>query len=208
MASHFTIYTSPATAAAGPMRLAPKSGMPEPYRLSHVQSTVTASCVSVDFTWNVDLPQERASARGKIEEFAGMPENWDGYGALPVRPETAQNALDALRKLPDEIPMPDITPNPNGTISFEWESPSGVGHLELGRTRFSFYIKARQLGQPVLRDWRIGEPAPNIGQLVKTHLYPTAQRAKIIVGSGSIRSSTGERYFLPDNPDARFSMAS
>jgi len=182
--------------------------MPEVYRLSYVQPTGTEPYVSVAFTWNIDLPRERMVAREKIEQLARMPENWDGYGALPIRPETAQNALDALKMLPDEIPMPDIVPNSNGTISFEWESPSGIGHLEIGRTRFSFYIKVQHLAHPILRDWRVGEPAPNIGQLVKTHLYSTAQYNRIIVGAGSILSSTGERYFLPDNPDTHFSMAS
>lgn len=119
-----------------------------------------------------DYRSIRRAAQEQIEEFAMMPENWDGYGALRIRAETAQNALDALEVLPREVPTPDVTPNSNGTLSFEWETSLGIGYLEIGRTRFSFYIQTRHLAHAVLRDWQIGERAPNIGPLLISRLYP------------------------------------
>ena len=64
-----------------------------------------------------------------------MAENWDGYGAIPIDPMTAVNAdrlLSALRHIGID---PDVTPNTNGTISFEWEWTSGSVHVEVGKTR-------------------------------------------------------------------------
>lgn len=78
---------------------------------------------------------------GKIETIAQMSENWDGYGAVPIHHLTAVNAdklLSALRSLGVD---PDVTPNPNGTISFEWEWKSGIAHVEIGKTRGVAYTK-------------------------------------------------------------------
>src|SRR5262245_6918574 len=86
---------------------------------------------------------ELMEAKAKVEDFAAMPENWDGYGAIRIGFETKNNAQSALELILIYAPAPDITPNSNGTISFEWETPHGVSHLEIGRTKFSFYIMAR-----------------------------------------------------------------
>ena len=65
--------------------------------------------------------------------------NWDGYDALPVNPVTQNNAQQALGIAP--VAPDDITANPNGTISFEWETDVGRAHLEIGLSKFSFYQK-------------------------------------------------------------------
>src|SRR5438552_1162348 len=46
--------------------------------------------------------------------------DWDGYSALPVRPETYQNARRFLECLGGVSPQPSISPEPDGEISFEW----------------------------------------------------------------------------------------
>jgi hypothetical protein len=77
--------------------------------------------------------------------LAALPENWDGYGALHISAETIHNARRALNVLA-HAPLPEITPNPNGTISFEWETESSEAHLEIGKTRYSFYAKTMDHG--------------------------------------------------------------
>lgn len=123
-------------------------------------------------------------ARAKVTELANMPEDWDGYGAIRISQETQQNALKALDVLLRNTPVPDITPNPNGTISFEWESSQGVGHLEIGKTKFSFYVKPRS-GNPTLADGLAEQIGSDIGALVTSLLYPVQHVAntmtKIIV---------------------------
>lgn len=48
--------------------------------------------------------------------------NWDGYGALPVLPETHQNARSFLETLPLGSPAPSVGAEPDGHLSLEWHS--------------------------------------------------------------------------------------
>ena len=47
-------------------------------------------------------------------------EGWDGYGALPVTQETYDEAVRFLSALPSWLPAPEIVPEPDGDIGFEW----------------------------------------------------------------------------------------
>ena len=63
---------------------------------------------------------------------ASLP-NWDGYGALAVRPETFQKARAFLEMLPTTIPQPDIGADPDGEIVFEWQlKPDVVLSVSIG----------------------------------------------------------------------------
>jgi hypothetical protein len=113
-------------------------------------------------------------AESQVEELSRMEENWDGYGALPISRATKYNALSVLRGIVRHAPTPDITPNPNGTVSFEWESPRGKAHLEIGQTRLSFYITP-VAGTPIFKDASASDILLNsisIGILVSSNLFP------------------------------------
>jgi hypothetical protein len=114
---------------------------------------------------------EFRSARETIDRSAEMQVNWDGFGGLPVSPETRQNALNALNNLERHTSAPCVIHNPNGTISFEWETGRGIGHLEVGRTRFSFYIRPAA-GKPLLLDG-VATQVYGLGPIVAESLYPT-----------------------------------
>ena len=45
---------------------------------------------------------------------------WDGYDALPVTQETYDEAVRFLSALPSWLSMPEIVPEPDGDIGFEW----------------------------------------------------------------------------------------
>lgn len=45
---------------------------------------------------------------------------WDGYGALPVTPETVRQAIRFLEALPFGTPAPSIGAEPDGQVTFEW----------------------------------------------------------------------------------------
>jgi len=47
-------------------------------------------------------------------------DGWDGYGALPITQETYDEAVRFLNAMPSWLPMPEIVPEPNGDIGFEW----------------------------------------------------------------------------------------
>jgi hypothetical protein len=97
--------------------------------------------------------------------------NWDGYGALPVSTEIKSNALEVLSHLENLTCAPEITPNPNGTLSFEWESNQGFGVIEIGRTRYSYYVHAH-CGSPFLGAGNAEEVNPAVGLLVDALLFP------------------------------------
>jgi hypothetical protein len=115
-----------------------------------------------------------ASLENQIEELSTMPLGWDGYGALPISPATKYNALIALRGILSAAPSPDITPNPNGTVSFEWRTDQGEAHLEIGQTKVSFYIKPTS-GNPIFIDAsteNLLTHSIEIGYLVSGNLFP------------------------------------
>jgi hypothetical protein len=47
-------------------------------------------------------------------------EGWDGYGAVPVSQYAARRAVDMIRALPSHLPIPEITPEPDGSMSLDW----------------------------------------------------------------------------------------
>ena len=47
-------------------------------------------------------------------------DGWDGYGAIAIHTNTFRNALRFLRSLPFYLLSPDISPEPDGHVAFEW----------------------------------------------------------------------------------------
>ncbi len=47
---------------------------------------------------------------------------WDGHGALSIAEPTYNNAVHFVKSLAanEFIPMPDVTADPDGEVSFEW----------------------------------------------------------------------------------------
>jgi len=113
---------------------------------------------------------EFEAARYAIRRAFSQP-NWDGYRALPIGDETKKNALGALNHLESLTRSPEITSNPNGTLSFEWETNRGFGQLEIGRTRYSFYVQPHN-GAPFLDSGEASEINSAVGLLVDALLYP------------------------------------
>jgi hypothetical protein len=96
---------------------------------------------------------------------------WDGEGALPVGDETRVNAIGALNHFENLTSAPEVTPNPNGTLSLEWETHQGFGLLEIGRTRFSLYLQPSN-GTPVMTSGGVDDISPALGRFVDVVLYP------------------------------------
>jgi hypothetical protein len=46
--------------------------------------------------------------------------NWDGYEAKPILRSVRDEAVRLIKMLPSDIPLPDVSPEPLGTIAFEW----------------------------------------------------------------------------------------
>ena len=46
--------------------------------------------------------------------------NWDGYSARPIDALVIWRATTFVRSLPRDLPVPDVAPAPDGSITFEW----------------------------------------------------------------------------------------
>jgi hypothetical protein len=115
---------------------------------------------------------EIEEAKRQIAELRMLANNWDGYGAIPIQENTKNNALAAADQVLQWAPFPaDIAPNPNGTISLEWETEYGTAHLEIGLTRYSFYMDRRG-GTTLGCDGAADDIVPQLGVLIFSSLFP------------------------------------
>lgn len=46
--------------------------------------------------------------------------DWDGNGAYALDDAAIQNAEAFVRALPEDMPMPELAPEPDGSISLDW----------------------------------------------------------------------------------------
>jgi hypothetical protein len=49
-------------------------------------------------------------------------DNWDGYGAKAVTAGAYEEAIALLNELPRELPVPQVVPEPDGSIGLEWDN--------------------------------------------------------------------------------------
>lgn len=85
----------------------------------------------------LSLSGPRQSAIEQIQEILRecRRPNWDGYGARPVQPLTASNARLLIRMLPASCPMPEVAPEPDGSISLDWiQGPNRMLSISVGVT--------------------------------------------------------------------------
>lgn len=83
-----------------------------------------------------------------ILSFKSLENSWDGYGALPLGVKCAKNAITLLDFFEMSIltKVSDIHPNPNGTITFEWENKdSEIVSLEIGKDTFTYFVDFNSL---------------------------------------------------------------
>lgn len=115
-----------------------------------------------------------------LDEIAALPRNWDGYGAPAMTGEICATAKAAVSGLLRHVPLPEITPNSNDTISLEWEATRGVAHLEIGTEQFSFFLKAHG-GVPVYLQGAIQELSPDgLGQIIHQRLFTIAIKSVFV----------------------------
>ena len=61
-------------------------------------------------------------------------ENWDGYGAQPIDPDSFSEAERFIRALPTTISKPEVAVDPDGEISLEWYfEPRKVFSVSIGK---------------------------------------------------------------------------
>ena len=139
--------------------------------MSAFQSVVDWSSREVANRYRTRFDNEsRAAARSLVKAIEALTDDWDGYGAERVSDEVVGYAFSVLEILPQALRNPDITPNSNGTISFEWESSSAKAHLELGKINFSLFVKPRA-GRPLFAEGRCGHIDFEIASKIDAMLF-------------------------------------
>ncbi|MGZ5441493.1 MAG: hypothetical protein ACXW5U_07395 [Thermoanaerobaculia bacterium] len=92
--------------------------------LSPEAASIGASAATViqSFERSISLFGARAMAISELWEMAAehAVEGWDGEGARTVSPVVADRVEAILRFLPDDIPMPELAPEPDGSVSIDW----------------------------------------------------------------------------------------
>ena len=67
-------------------------------------------------------------------------DNWDGYGAKALSPAAYEHAWAFLQTLPTTTPVPDVVPEPDGEIAFEWDyGPWRILSVSIGPTGLLSY---------------------------------------------------------------------
>lgn len=81
-----------------------------------------------------DDKEDLLSELEEIAEEYSVP-NWDGYEALPIEPQALELAKKFINALPEDLPLPETAPEPDGSISLDWIwSKDRVFSLSVGKT--------------------------------------------------------------------------
>jgi hypothetical protein len=80
---------------------------------------------------------KKASALSQLAELAAecAQQGWDGDTAAGINPNAVLYAEHFVRALPEGIPLPEFTPEPDGSISLDWiRSPNRLFSLSVGNS--------------------------------------------------------------------------
>lgn len=99
---------------------------------------VTKMKIDELFDEEVDIIREQA--QDEIRVYANFQDDWDGYGAVRPVSECLNHALEIIRNKNIRLEhLSDIYPNPNGTLTLEWEQGDNEIGLEVGSHEFSYF---------------------------------------------------------------------
>ncbi len=96
----------------------------------------------------------------EVLSFKSLKNNWDGYGAIPTEVKSATQTISIAHKLPERLlsKLSEVFPNPNGTVTLEWENYSGERLVaEVGNFSFSYYVKLNALTPKFYNDVQISD---------------------------------------------------
>lgn len=82
------------------------------------------------------------------KELSTLEDDWDGYGACAISPKVIELTLSFLEKFKstnafiDILDEDSVIPNPNGTLSIDWDYGGGNElFLEIGEKYSTYYFK-------------------------------------------------------------------
>lgn len=120
--------------------------------------------VSTTLSGKADLPDDPFAG---YESYAVA--DWDGYGAVPISPETLESAVALLKELPIGLRKPDIAPGADGSIGFEWDFETGSVtqvYLDVGPGRVMSAVRRYRNG--TFETWPAKNLVTQIARLLPT----------------------------------------
>jgi hypothetical protein len=95
-----------------------------------------------------------------MDGVANLPDGWYGGGSKRISREVIERTRKIVSMISATPGMadPELTPNPNGTISLEWESPMGEVYLEIGKTRMNGFYQIIGSGPMTIPDMPLATP--------------------------------------------------
>jgi hypothetical protein len=112
---------------------------------------------------------EGIQAVENIRSFAELQDNWADEGSLAPSQDVLRHAEQIAKQMAMSIGFAEISAMPNGTIAFDWDTERGSANLEIGKTRFSFYIKTEDGFYPLSGPCSAFPSA--IDEVIATHLF-------------------------------------
>jgi hypothetical protein len=105
----------------------------------------------VSYLVQASSARQTNAAEAAIDAISSLEAGWDGYGAIAISPIVCANAKRFLLSSPSALSNPEITPTSSGTMNFEWTSNDADAYLEIGQTRYTGHIQAKN-GQIIYLD--------------------------------------------------------
>lgn len=99
----------------------------------------------IDAVSVIDLPKiSKQTIIKDILSYKTLVNSWDGYGALPLETLSAINTINLIDLIGEKTfgKITNYYPNPNGTISLEWENNSNeILSIEVGNNSLSYFVE-------------------------------------------------------------------
>ena len=121
----------------------------------------------------------RQTAEAAIAELRRLQQvaaevNWDGYGALPLDPRSAEQALKFIQALPTTVPAPDVSADPDGEVDLLWQrDPTRTISVSVGPNGKLTYAALMGTAQTFGTEWLSNEIPQTILESLARVLHAT-----------------------------------
>jgi hypothetical protein len=128
---------------------------------------ISGTCRSLAESIAVRRTAELAIAELKRVQEEASSRNWDGYGALPINPDSFEQAVRFLRALPTTTPVPNVGVDPDGEVDLLWhQNSSRTLSVSVGPTGRLTYAALLGAAQAYGTEWLSNEiPQPILSNL-------------------------------------------
>lgn len=89
-------------------------------------------------------------------------DNWDNAGSAKIESQTIESAQELIERMPNYLPLPEISPEPDGNINLEWYVDKDfVFEISVDRSK-NLYYAGRLRGQKISGRKEISGPFPEV----------------------------------------------